>query len=73
MRFRASIVFVAGVLGMAASFLILLIVGGMETVAGAAGFVAGSILVAGGLVSGSILAAAPARREEKPREAGDFV
>lgn len=68
----ACLTFLVGVLGMAVSFLLLLVVGGVEILACAAGFVAGSILAAGGLVSTSILLARPAEGGEKPRGPSDF-
>ncbi len=61
----AAATFLVGALGMAASFLVLLIVGGLETFAGAAGFVAGAVLTAGGLIATSILVATPSRKNGK--------
>jgi len=68
----ACLTFIVGVLGMAVSFLLLLVVGGVETFACAAGFVAGSILAAGGLVSTSILVASPGRSDAKAHTTSDF-
>ena len=68
----AGLTFVVGVVGMAASFLLMLVVGGVEILACAAGFVAGSILAAGGLVSASVLVARPGRDDAKAPDASDF-
>src|SRR5262245_64904573 len=50
----ASLTFVAGVCGMAISFLFLASSHHLDVTAGAAGFIAGSVLVAAGLIAGSL-------------------
>jgi hypothetical protein len=62
--------FLVGVLGMAASLLLMLVVGGVELFA--AGLVSGSVLAAGGLIATSILVAAPGRRDAKGSAPADF-
>jgi hypothetical protein len=64
--------FLVGVLGMAASLLLMLVVGGVELFAAAAGLVSGSVLAAGGLIATSILVAAPGRRDAKGSAPADF-
>src|SRR5207237_9037215 len=54
-RTLASLALLAGAGGMAVSFAFLASASHLDVIAGAAGFVAGAILVAGGLVSAAIL------------------
>src|SRR5262245_61611203 len=64
-RALATVVLVAGVVGMAVSFLFLASAHPLDVLAGAAGFIAGAVLVAGGLVANA-LRPAPSTVAERP-------
>ncbi len=65
----AALTFVAGVSGMAVSYLYLASADHLDVIAGAAGFVAGSVLVAAGLISISVQR--PVLRSPEQATAGD--
>jgi hypothetical protein len=72
-RALASLTFLAGAGGMAVSFLFLASSHQLDVLAGAAGFVAGSVLVAAGLVSTTLLRRPPSIGEAAaPAVAGAF-
>jgi hypothetical protein len=57
----AFLTFLAGAVGMAISFLFLASTSHLDVLAGAAGFVAGSVLLAAGLLAVAVLVRLPAR------------
>src|SRR6516165_8695781 len=69
----ATLTFVAGAGGMAVSFVFLSSVSKLDVIAGAAGFIAGSILSASSLLSIALLGRSPVGRAEGAKAAGGVL
>jgi hypothetical protein len=69
----AGLTFIAGVGGMAVSFVFLSSASNLDVVAGAAGFVAGSVLAASGLLSIAVLRRSSVGSEENARPAASVL
>src|SRR5690348_13837733 len=69
----AGLTFIAGTSGMAVSFVFLSSASNLDVIAGAAGFVAGSVLAASGLLSIAVLRRSPVGSDEGAQVAGSVL